>query len=225
MNYALGVMLFFKKVCNFASMKHLLLLLTVFSLCAWGQDYCKVSNEDGLVIIELPENGRLEFTTQRPSSDALLCIPAAFITPEGGIQGAYMIDGQMHGRYNRHSKVSLNGRSFTVGSTFTTHNGFQQMCLVRNHQPVHFRDESHRVRRALCKVSQDSPAIIIESKQSMTMNEFAKKLSQRVQYAVYTDMGSHGYGWYYASEHLSHLSYLYFYKRIKQNNWLVFRRN
>ena len=223
-----------KKIRTFVRMKlinsilrRLSALIAVAPLCTLAQGFCTVTTDDQLVIIEFPSDSRLEFTIQRPSetdADVLLCIPAAFITPEGGVQGAYAIGGQQHGRYNRHSKVSIDGRTFSLASTITTGNGFQQMCLVRNHQPVHFRDERRRIRRALCKENERSPAFIVESQQPLTMNEFAQMLSKRVAYAVYTDVGSHGYGWYRAASSPSYLSAMYFYKKGKQNNWLVCRR-
>jgi len=204
---------------------HLALLLAMLPLRAVGQSYCHATESDGLLIITLPDHCTLEFTDRRPSSDALLCIPAAFTTPEGTIQGAYTIAGQMHGRYNGHTKVSIAGSTFSLGSTFTTANGFQQMCLVRNRQPIHFRDTSRYVRRALCKSSERGPAFIVQSLKPMTMTAFARLLSRRVHSAVYTDMGSYGFGWYHTSPTPTYLSTLYFYKQNRQTNWLVCRRN
>ena len=204
--------------------QHLTLLLALLPLKAIGQNYCHATEADGLLIITLPDDCLLEFTDRRPSTDALLCIPAAFTTPEHTIQGAYKVGGQMHGRYNRHTKISIDGNTFSLGSTFTTDNGFQQMCLVRNRQPVHFRDNSRYVRRALCKASEHGPAFIAQSLKPMTMNDFAHLLSQRVHSAVYTDMGSYGFGWYHTSPTPTYLSTLYFYKQKRQTNWLVCRR-
>ena len=201
----------------------ILLMSAFLPLVAAAQGYCEVANyDDGLTIIRLPENATLLFTDHRPStSEALLCIPAAFTSPEGTIQGAYRIDGHQHNSYNAHSKVSLHGNSFSLGRQFTSDNGFQQMCLVRNHKAVHFRDASRRIRRALCKESAKAPAVIVESKKALTMYEFALLLEKLMESAVYTDMGSFGYGWYRTMNGFHRLSPIYFYKKGKQTNWLV----
>ncbi len=193
---------------------------------AASQGWCKVERDAELMVIRLPENTVLQFTNQRPSTDeALLCIPAAYTSPEGTIMGAYIIDGQLHNRYNRHSKVSLSGNTFSLSQEFTTGNGFQQMCLVRHHQAVAFHDPARRIRRALCKENEHAEAIIVESRKPLTMNEFAQLLARRMETAVYTDMGSFGYGWYRSESGLHRLSTLWFYNRKKQTNWLVARRS
>ena len=213
---------------NLFNLRHLLLIfgMTMGTTVVVGQEACTVERTDELIIIRIPKDSRLEFTTHYPNTDeALLCIPAAFTLPDGNIQGAYMVNGRMKNQYNRHSKVSIKGRSFTLAPQFTTDNGFQQMCLVRRHQAVHFRDNSHEIRRAICKESEQADAIIVESRKALTMNEFAQLLARTMVTAVYTDMGSYGYGWYHTKEGLNYLSSLYFYKRKKQTNWIVSRRS
>ena len=198
------------------------------ALGGMAQSWCTLEREDELTLIRLPQDARLLLTDERPQPDdatTLLCIAAAFTSPQGTVEGAYTIGGRMHNRYNRHSKVSLSGRTFTLGQQFSTPYGFQQMCLVRNGQAVHFRDEKRRVRRALCKESARGEALIVESRRSLTMNEFAQLLAQRMHSAVYTDMGSFGYGWVRTADGLHHLRSFYSYNKKKQTNWLVVRRS
>lgn len=166
---------------------------------------------DSVTIFELPE-GNLMWSTERPNN-AKFCVPAAFTSEEGTVEGEYKLDGRIYNP-NKRLKISLDGNTFYVDKVWRSDVGFQQLILVHKGKAKSFKDSRRYVRRALCK--KNERVFLVESNSKMTLTEFAKECNKVSSEAVYLDMGSYGFG--YLGNRL--LSPFAFFGRMKQSNWL-----
>lgn len=144
----------------------------------------------------IPIEGQLGFTdTYIP--DASLCIPAAYTGYHDEIVGEYRIGGKTYGTKSIRECVSIHPqKGLLISRNWMSDTGFQQHVLVKDGKVRSFRDKRRFRRRALC-CSKEDPAklFIIQSRDKMTMNEFASEISKYSYNAVNLDMGRWGYGW------------------------------
>ena len=144
----------------------------------------------------IPIEGQLGFTdTYIP--DASLCIPAAYTGFHDDIEGEYRINGKTYGTQSLKERVSIHPqKGLLISRNWQSDTGFQQHVLVKDGKVRSFRDKRRFCRRALC-CSKEDPAklFIIQSRDKMTMNEFASEISKYSYNAVNLDMGRWGYGW------------------------------
>lgn len=162
-------------------------------------------------ILDLPK-GDLKWSTERPDK-AKFCVPAAFTSESGTIEGEYRLNGEIYNP-NKRLKISIDDTTFYVDKHWHTDNGFQQLVLVYNNRVKVFKDNRRYIRRALCKKNEH--VFLVESIIKMTLSEFAKECGKISSDAVYLDMGSYGYG-YIKNKVLSPLA---FFGKYKQTNWL-----
>ena len=146
----------------------------------------------------IPIEGQLGFTdTYIP--DASLCIPAAYTGFHDDIEGEYRINGKTYGSQSLKERVSIHPqKGLLISRNWQSDTGFQQHVLVKDGKVRSFRDKRRFRRRALCS-SKEAPSklFIIQSRDKMTMNEFALEISKYSYNAVNLDMGRWGYGWNY----------------------------
>ena len=144
----------------------------------------------------IPIEGQLGFTdTYIP--DVSLCIPAAYTGFHDDIEGEYRINGKTYGSQSLKERVSIHPqKGLLISRNWLSDTGFQQHVLVKDGKVRSFRDKRRFRRRALC-CSKEDPAklFIIQSRDKMTMNEFASEISKYSYNAVNLDMGRWGYGW------------------------------
>ena len=167
----------------------LIITLTVLSVLGMRILCC-----DKLKII--PIEGKLGFSdTYIP--DASLCIPAAYTGLNDNIEGVYRINGSTYGSQSLKDRVSIHPqKGLLISTKWLAETGFQQHVLVKNGRARHFRDERRFRRRALCCGKEDPGQLfIVQTRDKMTMNEFAAEVSKLSWNAVNLDMGRWGYGW------------------------------
>lgn len=172
------------------------------------------SPQKSVIVMDLPD-GQLEWTIERPKK-ARFCVPAAFTSLDGKIEGEYRIAGKSY-YANKRLKVSITDSIFYVDSKWHSDYGFQQLILVYNNKVKSFKDDRRFVRRALCK--KDEHMFLVESVRKMTLNEFAVECGKLSSDAVYLDMGSYGFG-YLGNKLLSPFA---FFGREKQTNWICIK--
>lgn len=159
----------------------------------------------------------ISWTINRPAKQNpknLLCIPAAFTMKDGTICGAYVVDGKVCNLANIDKalggalkivdgKVSIfpTDKSKLLTKDFlqdiADKNGqlFQQFQVIENGSPAKFRDKTKFVRRGV-GILKNSEVVIVESKKSITLTQFAEELAGLgVQNLIYTDMGAWSEGW------------------------------
>lgn len=144
----------------------------------------------------IPIEGQLGFTdTYIP--DASLCIPAAYTGFHDDIEGEYRINGKTYGSQSLKERVSIHPqKGLLISRNWLSDTGFQQHVLVKDGKVRSFKDKRRFRRRALCSSKEDpSKLFIIQSRDKMTMNEFASEISKYSYNAVNLDMGRWGYGW------------------------------
>lgn len=144
-----------------------------------------------------------------------LCIPAAYTSKSGEIEGEYRINGVTYGKKSLKERVSITDTGLVIGSKWYSDNGFQQHVLVKNNRIRKFVDTRERFRRALC--SKDGKYYIIESGYRVTLSEFAKMIAPYCDNAVNLDMGVWGYGWIANKESFIWCKF----NRHRQTNWLT----
>ena len=197
-------------------MKRFLLILGITSavvcLC---MGFAFLYVEKRVTKFELPE-GKLKWSKTRPQN-AKMCLPAAFTDVNGGITGAYRINGKSYNDNNQR-KVSLVDNSFIISPKWRSGNGFQQLTLVYNSKPMTFKDSRKYIRRALCKTKKE--AFVLESNYPMTMSAFANYCSKYCTDAAYLDMGEYGYGYIKYGCFVRPLYVWGYFSREKQTNWL-----
>lgn len=186
------------------------------------------------------------FDTKRPKQtdkSILLCIPCAFTSYVGSIDGAYVCDGKVH---HRHFVSDQFGGAGLIkdGSIELISTGkgklltkeylndlakrrlalFQQFLIVENGQPSHFKDKTLFQRRAIAKFK-DGQTGVVESKAAITLTQFGHDLKDAgARYALYTDMGTYDEGWYRdAGDSIKPLG-LDRSMTSKQTNWLTFHK-
>ena len=167
---------------------------------------------DDTSTITVGKGEKILFTDQRPDSsdpDIIGCFPAAY-SGKNGIIGHYSTGKKRKGTSDyRYTTINLDGN---------TH--FQQVSLVRNHNPKKFSDNRLRYRRALCK--KDGKYFIIQSKYPITLNRFAENLTDN-DFAWNLDMGTYSYGWYKKDGKLHQVGISTFWNKDKQTNWIVIK--
>ncbi len=179
--------------------------------------FCGCTTNVQVTKYSLPK-GELKWSNTKPAN-AKMCVPAAFTDENGKVEGSYRIDGKSYQTNNRR-KVSLNGDSFIISSSWQSDNGFQQLTLVYNKTvPIkEGRDLRKSKRRALCKFKGET--FILESDSRMTLYDFACECSKHCDYAVYLDMGEYGYGYIKNGNTTNHLYLWGYLTKYKQTNWL-----
>lgn len=190
-----------------------------------------------------PHTAAFELKRPRPTDDSvLLCIPCAFTSYVGSIDGIYVCDGKIHHKHFvsnacggagiiRNGSIDL--ISTNKGKIFTSDylkelsakraSLFQQFLVVENGVPAHFKDKTLFQRRAIVKF-RDGQTALVESKNALTLTQFGVDLKDMgAKSALYTDMGAYDEGWYRDADKTV--------KPIgndrslteKQTNWLTFR--
>ena len=144
-----------------------------------------------------------------------LCIPAAYTSKSGKIEGEYRINGITYGNGTRKEKISITKNGLTIDTKWHSNNGFQQHVLVKNNKIRKFKDTRKRYRRALC--SKDGQYYIIESEYRITLSEFANLIAPYCDNGVNLDMGLWGYGWIANDEKFLWCKF----NRHNQTNWLI----
>lgn len=188
---------------------------------------------------------KASFELERPKqsdNSVMLCIPCAFTSYVGSIDGIYMSDGRLHHKHFVSNAcggagVICNGSiemiSTNKGKVFTPEflkdlsekraSLFQQFLVVENGVPAHFKDKTLFQRRAIAKLK-DGQTVMFESKTPLTLTQFGLDLKELgAKNAIYTDMGAYDEGWYRDTENSV--------KPIgndrsltgKQTNWFTFR--
>lgn len=186
------------------------------------------------------------FELKRPKqsdNSVLLCIPCAFTSYVGSIDGIYACDGRVHHKHFVSNAcggagVIRNGSidliSTNKGKIFTAEylkdlsakraSLFQQFLVVENGVPAHFKDKTLYQRRAIVKLK-DGQTAMVESKNALTLTQFGVDLKELgAKNALYTDMGAYDEGWYRDSvdkavKPLGNDRSL----TEKQTNWFTFR--
>lgn len=144
----------------------------------------------------IPIEGKLCFTDTY-IQDAALCIPAAYTGYHDDIEGEYRINGKTYGQQTLKERVSIHPqKGLLISKEWQADSGFQQHVLVKNGKIRTFKDQRRFRRRALCcNKEEPNKLFIIQSRDKMTMNEFAVEVSKYSCNAVNLDMGRWGYGW------------------------------
>jgi hypothetical protein len=186
------------------------------------------------------------FVIKRPkqTEDSVwFCIPCAFTSYVGSIDGVYVCDGKVHHRHFVSDQIG--GAGIIQNGTFeliATEKGklltnsylnqlakkraslFQQFLIVQDGVPAHFKDKTLFQRRAIAKMK-DGQTAIFESKTAITLSQFGQDLKDAgAKNALYTDMGAYGEGWYRDAEKTVKPLGLDRSLTDKQTNWLVFSR-
>jgi hypothetical protein len=205
--------------------------------------------EDEFYTVYYLLQNKVELRDQRPSkkdSAVLLCIPAAFTQlDDGSIDGLFIIDGKITNRkkINHHlgggllvvnNKLSIlktdDGKLLTESwqdSIVALKGSFlQQIQMVRHKVALDFNKDQKLFQRRAVVMYADSSVAVVESKNRITLQEFADDLvKMKVMDAIYTDMGSYDEGW--VREPANGKITVIGQNRMetaKQSNWVVFTK-
>lgn len=185
------------------------------------------------------------FELKRPKqtdNSVLFCIPCAFTSYVGSIDGVYIYDGKVHHRHFVSDQIGgagiiQNGNFELIptdkGKVLTNNflndlakkraTLFQQFLIVQDGVPAHFKDKTLFQRRAITKMK-DGQTAIVESKSAITLSQFAQDLKDAgAKNALYTDMGAYDEGWYRDADKAVKSIGLDRSLTSKQTNWLTFR--
>jgi len=186
------------------------------------------------------------FEIKRPDktdNSIKLCIPCAFTSYVGSIDGVYIHDGKLHHRHFvadsfgggaiiQNGSISLmptnKGKALTAkfleDLTKKKASFFQQFLVVEHGQAAHFKDKTLFQRRAIAKLK-DGKTALFESKTPITLTAFGQDLKNAGAIdALYTDMGAYDEGWYRESDKNVKPMGLDRSLTAKQTNWLTFRK-
>jgi hypothetical protein len=177
-----------------------------------------------------------KLSTKRPVFDqnTYLCMPAAFSSKIGKIDGFYMKDGLIINKLinsNINGYFQFNNKNFKIdyinslklNKENSKSNIFQQFLLLKNKQLVDCKNFKNRknIRRAIVKYK-DENIFIIESGNPITIYEFQIVLQKiGVNDAIYLDMGTYSEGWYKNSENKKVIIGESYLNTNKQTNWLT----
>ena len=191
----------------------ILMLVASVTICLVCIIICK---NVPVTVVSIPAD--IHFTNEY-NPDAYLCLPAAYTTACGEIEGQYRIDGTTQGEKTLKEYISIHPTyGLEIGPKWCSDNGSQQHVLVKNHNARHFKDTRKRYRRALCNKSKSTRSyLIIESTYPMTLTEFAEHVSRHNYNAVNLDMGEYGYGWIGKSARSRWAKYY----RKHQTSWII----
>lgn len=195
----------------------------------------------GLLILD-PVSSRFELSNSRPSKDSssvMLCVPAAYTSPETTIEGAFIMEGKIINQSLKETSGAIllqpNGYSFLKPTELNkdiikeaAQNNtqlFQQSLLIIDKTPYPCnlpkgKCDEKRMRRALAELN--SRLVMVQTKGKTTMSEFQECLVKAgVSNAIYLDMGTWSEGWYLDStgkpitigENMTNTN--------KQTNWLI----
>lgn len=169
--------------------------------------------------IFIKQIGSITFTDSLKNQNYSLCLPAAYTTLNGKIEGEYIIDGKIYGNPSRKERISIHPtKGLIISGQWQANNGFQQTVLVKNYKARTFKDNKKRIRRALCNEGKNSNSyLIIQSSYPMTLTDFAKYVALYSYNAVNLDTGAFGYG---------KINNKYYHKwalfnKNAQTNWIV----
>ena len=167
----------------------------------------------------IKEIDSIVFTDSLGNQNYSLCLPAAYTTSNGKIEGEYMINGKIYGNPSRKERISIHPiKGLIISGQWHANNGFQQTVLVKNYKARTFKDSRKRIRRALCNEGKNSNSyLIIQSSYPMTLTEFAKHVALYSYNAVNLDTGTFGFG---------KINNKYYHKwallnKNSQTNWIV----
>jgi hypothetical protein len=209
----------------------------------------KWKSEDEFFRIYYLLDKKIELTDKRPSKKdtaVFLCIPAAFTQlDDGSIDGLFIINGKITDpkKVNHHLGGGLlivndqlqiiktnDGKLLTdkwKDSIVSLNGSFlQQIQLVRNGAALEFNKDQKLFQRRAVVLYRDSTISIVESKNAITLQEFADDLvKMKTLNAIYTDMGSYDEGWARnpgkgAIEVIGDNRT----QTLRQSNWLIFRK-
>jgi hypothetical protein len=205
--------------------------------------------EDEFYTVYFLRGNKIELRDQRPSkkdTSVLLCIPAAFTQlDDGSIDGLFIINGKITDRkkVNHHlgggllivnNKLRIiktdDGKLLTEtwkDSIIALNGSFlQQIQMVRNSKALEFHKDQKLFQRRAIVMYPDSSVAMVESKDRITLQEFADDLvKMKVVDAIYTDMGSYDEGWVRdpANAKISVIGQNRM-ETARQSNWLVFAK-
>ncbi len=185
------------------------------------------------------------FELKRPKktdNSVLFCIPCAFTSYVGSIDGVYISDGKVHHRHfvsnqiggagiiqNGNFELIATDKGKVLTNTYLNELAkkratlFQQFLIVLDGVPAHFKDKTLFQRRAITKMK-DGQTAIFESKTAITLTQFGQDLKDAgAKNALYTDMGAYDEGWYRDAEKTVKPLGLDRSLTDKQTNWLTFR--
>lgn len=190
------------------------------------------------------QSERCKWITQRPHRKDLsvvLCIPAAFTSAYGQIDGVYAVDGKFYNQNHPDDKIGglvtvLAGNCQissapkgqidpgTMGEVLGAKGDlFQQFQLVVNGRPERFRDSSRFQRRGII-ISEKGETAVVESQEAITLTQFSTDLAELgAMQAAYTDMGPWDEGWYRDANGKTVTIGKDRSLTFKQTNWLIFQ--
>ena len=190
-----------------------------------------------------------DFVVARPSpndKNIFLCIPVAFTRHDNKIDGVAVSNGQTYqanfnsNQINRelggamliengHCKLLATNKGATLTKNFldsviqNKNSLFQQFLLVQDNKAAVFRDKSKFQRRAICKTS-DGTFAVVESDKAITFEIFNNDLvAMKMKEALYADMGAWDEGWYRNLNGQIKKLGLDRSQTHRQSNWLLLR--
>lgn len=131
---------------------------------------------------------------------------------------------------NGHCKLLATNKGATLTKNFldsviqNKNSLFQQFLLVQDNKAAVFRDKSKFQRRAICKTS-DGTFAVVESDKAITFEIFNNDLvAMKMKEALYADMGAWDEGWYRNLNGQIKKLGLDRSQTHRQSNWLLLRQ-
>lgn len=208
-------------------LKRLLLLVLALVSASATLPACATQNSISIRSIKAPSgthylcisqnSSTIHWTTIRPKKEdkrVVLCIPAAFTGPYGGVVGIYALTGQLFNDNNPDKTIGgmvvvQGGKCKVIAAPAGKIDGellrsiksqkadcFQQFQVVANGKGERFRDSSRFQRRGIA-ILKDGTAAVLESTEPITLTQFGEDAEgMGVEQLAYTDMGPWDEGWY-----------------------------